>query len=322
MDNLISVIIPAYNVAPWLPRCLDSILAQTHKNMQIIVIDDGSTDATPQIIDEYAKKDLRIQAVHQKNAGLVAVRDKGIELSSGEFITFVDGDDAIIPSMYEKLLANALKYEADISHCGVSFCFSDGHEEFHYGTGKLVIQNHIEGLKDLLEGTFVEPGVWNKLYKSTLLKNSCLDCTILNNEDLLRNFVVFDRAQKSVYEDFCGYLYFQREGSMSKDNKRLVTACRQISRAREIIVKQSSEEIYPYAMQTWLSSIVNAINILTYSDEIEAKQYCKECRRILHKEREHLHYLIKRQQFVAKLILISPALHRLIYRVYKMKRMR
>lgn len=316
MDNLISIIVPAYNVAPWLSRCLDSILAQTYNNLEVIVIDDGSTDETPQIIDEYAKNDSRIVAVHQKNAGLVAVRNRGIELASGDWIGFVDGDDAIDLDMYARLLSNALRHHADISHCGVRFSFPDGHEEFHYGTGKIKLQSNFEGQKDLLEGTMIEPGVWNKIYKASLMPDSCLDETILNNEDLLRNFILFRRAERSVYEDFCGYQYYQREGSMSKDKSKVLRIERHIIRARKLIVEHSTEDVYPYAMQLWLGSIVNAINTLTYTNEPEAKQYCRECREVLRKERSHLHYLIKRQQLAAKLILLSPALHRMVYRIY------
>lgn len=317
--NLISVIIPAYNVATWLPACLNSILNQTYKNLEIIVIDDGATDDTAKIIDEFAKKDSRIVAVHQKNEGLVAVRNKGIKLATGEYITFVDGDDKIMPDMYERLMRNAIKYQADISHCGVAFCFPNGKEELHYGTGKIVVQNHFEGLKDLLEGRYIEPAVWNKLYRASILQESCLDESVLNNEDLLRNFVAFDRAKISVYEDFCGYLYLQRSGSMSKDEKRMIDANRHIYRARKVIVEHANDEIYPYAMQTWLSSIVNAVTALTYTKTPEAKKYCKECRMLLKQEQQNLHYLIKRQQIAAKLIIISPMFHRIIYRIYKKK---
>lgn len=285
MENLISIIVPAYNVAPWLPRCLDSILAQTYGNLQIIVIDDGATDETPQIIDKYAKEDSRIMAVHQENAGLVAVRDRGIELATGDYVAFVDGDDVINPDLYERLLANAVKYQADISHCGVKFCFQEGREEAHYGTGRVVIQDNFQGVKDLLEGDFVEPALWNKLYRATLLKDSCLDENVLNNEDLLRNFVLFSRADRSVFEDFCGYQYIQRQGSMSKDRSKALRAEQHIFRARQIIVEHASEAIYPYAMKTWLSSIVNSINIHTYSKELEMKHLCEERREILKKKK-------------------------------------
>ena len=252
----------------------------------------------------------------KKNAGLVAVRNRGIEIAKGDWIGFVDGDDAIAPDMYARLLSNALKYNADISHCGVSFCFPDGHEELHYGTGEVKLQSNFDGVKDLLEGTLVEPSVWNKLYRASLMDDSCLDETVLNNEDLLRNFVMFERAKQSVFEDFCGYQYYQREGSMSKDKSKALRIQRHVTRARRLIVEHSTEDIYPYAMQTWLGAIVNAINTLTYSNEPEAKRYCQECREVLRKERSHLHYLIKRQQLAAKLILFSPALHRMVYRIY------
>lgn len=317
MENLISVIVPAYNVAPWISNCLNSILIQTYKNLEIIVIDDGSTDETPQIIDEFASIDSRIKVVHQKNSGLVKVRNRGIELASGNYIAFVDGDDTIVPEMYERLLTNAQKYNADISHCGVCFCFSDGHEEPHYGTGRLKIQNNVEGLKDLLEGKFIEPGLWNKLYKATIVADSCIDETVLNNEDLLRNYVLFERAEKSVYEDFCGYRYYQREGSMSKDKSKQVRIEKHIRKARKLIVDRALEDVYPYAMQTWMSSIINSINTLMYNNDSESKEYCQDCRKTLRKERKHLHYLIKRQQFAARLYLLSPLLYKLVYRIYK-----
>lgn len=320
MDKLISVIVAAYNIAPWISRSIESILSQTYNNLEIILIDDGSTDETAEIIDQYAKIDSRIIAIHQENAGLVAVRDKGIELATGEYVTFVDGDDAIGPDMYERLLRNAEKYDADISHCGVCFCFPDGHDEAHYGTGKVVVQSNFEGVRDLLNGEFIEPALWNKIYKKELLVDSCLDPTVLNNEDLLRNYVLFSRARKSVYEDFCGYQYFQREGSMSKDKSKVVKSARHISRARRLIVENASEEIYPYAMRTWLSSVVNSINEMTYSDNQECIDYCSECREILRKEKKNIRYLIKRQQVLARLILISPMLHRKVYQIYHRKK--
>ena len=91
MKPKISVLVPAYNVALWLPSCLDSILAQTYQNLEIIVVNDGSTDNTGTILDSYAKKNGRIVAIHQKNAGLVAARETGIAHATGDYVTFVDG---------------------------------------------------------------------------------------------------------------------------------------------------------------------------------------------------------------------------------------
>ena len=236
----VSVVMPVYNVENYIEECLDSLINQTLKEIEIICVDDGSTDGTSQIIDEYVKKDSRIVAIHQKNAGLVAVRNRGIEIAKGDWIGFVDGDDAIDLDMYARLLSNALKYDADISHCGVRFCFPDGHEELHYGTGEVILQNNFDGVKDLLEGTLIEPGVWNKLYRASLMADSCLDETILNNEDLLRNFVLFKRAKQSVFEDFCGYQYYQREGSMSKDESKALRIERHVTRARSLFCHEKN----------------------------------------------------------------------------------
>ena len=115
INKKISIIVPAYNVAKWLPRCLNSLIRQSYKELEIIVINDGSTDETGNIIDEFAKKDERIIAIHQENKGLIAVREKGISIASGMYIGFVDGDDSVLPEMYERLIHNAIRYNASIS---------------------------------------------------------------------------------------------------------------------------------------------------------------------------------------------------------------
>ena len=104
-NPLISVIVPVYNVAAWLPRCVDSVLTQTYQNLEILLIDDGSTDASGEICDAYAEKDPRIRVIHKKNGGLSSARNAGLDVSNGQYIGFVDSDDWIEPEMYEKMLA-------------------------------------------------------------------------------------------------------------------------------------------------------------------------------------------------------------------------
>lgn len=317
---LISIIVPAYNIAPWIGQCLESICCQTYSHLEILAIDDGSTDETGTIIDSYAARDARIVPVHQANAGLVAVREKGISLATGQYIGFVDGDDTIEPEMFERLLTNALKYDADISHCGVTFVWPDGRKEPHYGTGILLVHDNLEGQRALLDGTQIEPSLCSKLYRAELLRNSCLDPTVLNNEDLLRNFVLFQRAQKSVFEDFCGYRYLQRAGSMSKDRSRQVRAARHIFRARQLIVQYADERIYPFAMRCWLSCVVNTVSINSSAAGDELAVYRAKCRAFLREHRRDLHYLIPRQRLAAWLIIVSPVLHKAVYRIYQKRR--
>lgn len=320
MKPKISVLVPAYNVAPWLPDCLDSVLAQTYQNLEIIVVDDGSTDNTGAILDSCVQKDGRIVAIHQKNAGLVAARETGIAHATGDYVTFVDGDDTIAPDMYERLLSNALKYGADISHCGMNFVFPDGHIEPHYGTGKLLVQNNVEGIQELLKGEQIEPSLCTKLYARHLVTNSCLDPSVLNNEDLLRNFTLFSRAKRIVFEDFCGYQYFQRPGSMSKDSAKALQNLKHILRARKLILDNSSEELYPYAMCLWLSTYVNAMNQKSDNCDEQMETFYKGCRQVLIQEKKNVRYLIKRQQIAAWLIIYAPWLHQVIYKLYRYRR--
>lgn len=315
MNPKISVIVPAYNVAPWIGRCLDSILAQSYQNLEVIVINDGSTDETGNIVNAYATNDSRVRVIHQKNGGLVAAREVGIARATGEYVTFVDGDDAIESDMYERLLSNAIRYDAEISHCGVSFVYPDGKMEPHYGTGEIKVQDTFTGVKELLLGENVEPSLCTKLYARQLLVDSCLDATVLNNEDLLRNFTLFTRAKRSVFEDFCGYLYYQRPDSMSKDPTKGLQSLKHILRARRLILDNSSIDIYPYAMRLWLSTYVNALN-----NERLAVECREECRSVLKKEKKNIHYLIKRQQFAAWMIIYVPWLHRYVYRIYSARR--
>ena len=120
MNNKVSIIIPIYNVAKYLPACLDSVLTQTYKNLEIILIDDGSTDDSKTIVDSYAKKDKRIKIIHQKNAGQSAARNKGLKEATGDYISFIDGDDKIKPSFIEDLL-NAYQDSTAISVCGIHY---------------------------------------------------------------------------------------------------------------------------------------------------------------------------------------------------------
>lgn len=277
LNHKISVIIPAYNVAKWLPRCVQSVLDQTYENLEILLIDDGSTDDTGAIVDAYGEKDPRIVAIHQANAGLVAVREKGIALATGEYVSFVDGDDVIEPDFLLRLLRNAITYGADISHCGMKFCFYDGRVKLHYGTGEIIEFDTVAGVNELLRGGRIEPSLCNKLYRRELLQDSCLDPSVTNNEDLLRNFTLFSRTNKSVFEDFCGYQYWRRTESMSNDGFK-AKACWDVLRARALIFHHADLQAQGAARQSYINALIacynSAIGIHT-KDAEELRLYCR-----------------------------------------------
>lgn len=215
MDNMISIIIPAYNMESYIERCLKSVTAQTYTNLEIIVVDDGSKDSTGLIARRMAENDKRIIVLHQENAGVTTARLNGVSQAHGEWIGFVDGDDMIDPEMYDLLLGNALKYNAEISHCGYKMVFPS-RVDYYYGTGRLAKQDKSAALKELLDGS-IEPGLWNKLFHKTLLHrwfhNKWMDESVKNMEDFLMNYYLFRECGTSVFEDVCPYHYIVRKGS-------------------------------------------------------------------------------------------------------------
>ena len=183
MEKLVSVIIPAYNIEKYISRCLDSIIAQTYNNLEIIVVDDGSKDQTAEILDDYQKRDSRIIVIHKENGGVSSARNQGLDIAKGDYIGFVDGDDLIKPNMYEVLVKLLEEENADIAHCGYQMVFPD-RVDYYYNTGRRKIQTTQEGLKDLLSGKMIEPALYNKLYRKQLFNNILLDEKIRMNEDL------------------------------------------------------------------------------------------------------------------------------------------
>ena len=312
----ISVIVPAYNVALWLERCMDSILSQTYPHLEVLLIDDGSTDETPRIADRIAQRDPRVWVIHQANAGLVAVREKGIALATGDYVSFVDGDDVIEPDFLARLLANAIKYQADISHCGMKFCFYDGRVKLHYGTGEIVEFDTVTGVNELLWGGKIEPSLCNKLYRRELLADSCPDTSVVNNEDLLRNFVLFSRAGKSVFEDFCGYQYWRRAESMS-NNGFQPKRCRDILRVRSLILENASAETMGAATQSYANALISSYNAaigVRTEDAIRLRRHCKNALKQLN---ANLRDLPRGLYLRAAAILYIPGLYHGLHRIHE-----
>lgn len=214
-SGMISIIVPVYKVEKYLDRCVQSIVDQSYRNLEIILVDDGSPDHCGAMCDAWAEKDSRIKVIHKRNEGVTLARIQGVDYAAGEWIGFVDGDDYIEPWMYERLLLNAREYGADISHCGYRMVLPSGRIREYYNTEKKIIQDKHSGVKDLLEGKFVEPGVVNKIFRRKLFQDlrTLVNEAIKNNEDLLMNFYLFRRAERSVFEDVCPYHYILRPGS-------------------------------------------------------------------------------------------------------------
>lgn len=226
---LISIVVPVYNLENYIEKTLKSIFAQTYENIEVIAINDGSKDLTAKILDEYAEREPRLIVIHKENEGVNRARLTGIKAAKGEYIGFVDGDDLIDNDMYERLFSNAVKYNADISHCGYRMIRPDNGVKYYYNKQITKVQNNNEGIVDLLEGKFIEPGLVNKLFHKKLFSddfydNGITDNSFKENEDLLMNYLLFKNSCCSVYEDFCPYQYIIRNTSAShgKINKNIL----------------------------------------------------------------------------------------------------
>lgn len=208
----ISVIIPVYNAEPFLPACLDSVLAQTHRELEIILIDDGSTDGSGGICDRYAARDSRIRVIHLENGGVSRARNRGLELATGELISFIDSDDTMEPDMYELLVQCMEEHHADISHCGYKHLVRDEIRLVH-DTRQIRPQTREEALNCFVSGTLFGGGLWNKLFRRSLLEGLSFREDLKNNEDILFNFEAFSRAECSVFADYALYNYVARFGT-------------------------------------------------------------------------------------------------------------
>lgn len=169
VQPLISIVVPVYNVKQFLTKCLNSIISQTYSNLEIIVVDDGSTDGSATICDDYAKKDKRISVIHKENGGLASARNAGIDVAKGTYIGFVDSDDYIEPYMYEKLLQAILKYSCNIAVCGINYVFDDG---------EVIAKANIEpeqffefprAIEEMNTFRLFDMGAWSKLIEENYL---------------------------------------------------------------------------------------------------------------------------------------------------------
>lgn len=213
MKNLISVIVPVYKVEKYINQCIESIVNQTYKNLEIILIDDGSPDSCPQICDEWKNKDIRIKVIHKQNEGLSQARNSGLEICTGDFISFVDSDDFLEKNMYEKLLQIFETNQTDVAACQINRYENNSIypiKLFKYAKS----YNNINYLKSLINRK-VDSASWNKLYTRNFIKNSRF-IPNKNNEDTLWLFYRFyDNDFTIAYTKERLYYYRKTIGSIT-----------------------------------------------------------------------------------------------------------
>lgn len=215
---LITVIVPVYNVKPYLVEALDSVINQTYRDLEIIVVDDGSTDGSGGICDEYAAMDPRVKVMHQENKGLAAARNVGLDMMQGEAVCFLDSDDAFLPGFVERMLAAIEKSGADISVCRHAFCQTVGKmdltgKEYIGGVVEPGIYSHINALRGLVNGA-LHMFACVKLYRRDLW-NGLRFPVGRTHEDMDTAYYVINRCQKLYILGEVLYKYRQRPDSIT-----------------------------------------------------------------------------------------------------------
>ena len=186
MKALISVIIPIYKVERYLNECVSSVVNQTYKNLEIILVDDGSPDGCPQMCDEWAKRDSRIRVIHKENGGLSDARNAGMDIATGEYVAFVDSDDYIAPTMYETLV-RGFSFSESVGIVSCQICSLKDGQIKQFNTKWNVERPKFLTSKEFIISKLTEETsftVWNKLYTRTLLRNTRFRKG-RNNEDTL-----------------------------------------------------------------------------------------------------------------------------------------
>lgn len=212
--DLISIIVPVYNVEQYLDKCVESIVSQTYKNIEIILVDDGSPDSCPTMCDDWAKKDDRIQVIHKENGGLSDARNAGLKIAKGNYIAFVDSDDWIDQRYIQYLYKAIQQTNAEISACDI--CKVNNETETKSVIAEsLEVQLYTsqEAIKDILNNRRFRAVVWNKLYKREILRGEQFEIGRFH-EDEFFSYRLYDKAENLAFLELSLYNYRQRSGSI------------------------------------------------------------------------------------------------------------
>lgn len=219
MNPLISIVIPVYNVEKYLEHCLSSIRNQSYENIEVIIINDGSTDDSDNIIDKFVTQDKRFNKIIQKNRGVGAARNKGIEFCKGQYIAFIDSDDYIHKDFIKELYGNINANDSDIAICDYYGVFDEGNSIKYQKDW--IINDSVVNSKEAIISLFFLNNMsivpWNKLYKKRLFEGNNNPFPLgVKNEDVEGIFRIFYRANKVSYVNQAFYYYLQRENSETK----------------------------------------------------------------------------------------------------------
>ena len=328
---MISIVIPVYNAEEYLKKCVDSILAQTYPNWELVLVDNGSTDESMEICRAYANRDVRITAFHQyRNRGVSVARNLGMERCSGQFITFIDADDWVKKDYLEKLVKLQKKQDADMVICGYDRVYEEDRRkstEVSQKPGKYAIRNY--NVKQYLKRYLLEgnPHCWGVLYKSSILDQLKFPSGLTIGEDLLFILEAALRSEKIAVTDYVGYQYYiNTSGAMLK--KFTPSYMDQIT-CWERALKRI-EETYPELtvkvesiLVVSLLLVVGKISELDAKEQKEYKKEIEDCYRIFMqygKKKEIQKYLPSGYPLKVLMYRLAPKVYIFLYGKLKQRK--
>lgn len=313
MKDLISVIVPVYNVAPFIEKCIRSLVQQSYQNIEIILVNDGSTDNSGNICDDWKMRDSRIHVIHKQNGGLSDARNAGIEVAKGNFYSFIDSDDYIAKDALEQMVSAIYTTNSDIAICNMKRVFSDGTTQDFYCP--VSTQVKLSGLNRF--ETLKQPSVCNKLFKAELFLDVQFPYGKFYEDTFVYHEVLY-RASSIVFTGKTGYWYFSRAGSILGQplfSNRYFDFIEAVYMRSCFLLEKN---IQPFADEDFLnlySAVANAEKNISRTKD-NAHKFCeiKQMYGVAYKRLMRLGSNVGIKQRV-RLILLRyfPSIHRLIY---------
>ncbi len=248
MEKLVSIIVPVYNMAQYMQKCVDSLTSQSYKNIEIILVNDGSTDNSGVLCDECAKKDARIRVVHKSNGGLSSARNAGLDAAKGDYISFVDSDDFLNTATIQKMVQCMLSYDCEVVCVKSNIIDSKGNvtRTFSNNTNRVEILKSEQYIRGICEKRLSE-SVCDKLFTRKILENRRFEVGRLN-EDFFFLSKLLLKGKSIALIDFSGYNYFKHEGTITADRNNFTSLKDAIQNSCELmeISKELGKNVEPF----------------------------------------------------------------------------
>ena len=316
--DLISVVIPIYNVEEYLPRCIESVIKQTYENIEIILVDDGSPDSCYDICEEFSKKDGRIKVIHKENGGLSDARNFGINISKGKYITFIDSDDYVSDDYIEYLYFMIKKYKTKISTCGHYICYDDNQVVKTALETKKV--NKETALKSILYDKEIDICSWGKLYDIDLFKEIRFPKGKIF-EDTATTYLLFEECDYIAVGEECKYYYIMRNNSITTNDFNLKkmdlidmteTMCKYISKKYPVL-KNACNRRLMWAYLSTYTKIVYTPSDKYIAEKDKIKKYINNNRKIVLKDEN----ISKRDRVSLRIFKYGDFVFKLSWKIYK-----